>query len=253
MAGQRRRPTRPDGPGLDPATTPVEQDESVELDESVDVSSQVLPHRKGRDHDTDDAVTPAHRRADAVDGVGKDSQEEAADEAADESTETSEAPEPTHGQRILVPALALALSLALLATVLVVTRHDPEQRSRDASAARATARSTLEQVLSYNHATMTQQIPANQALLTGTFKDEFAATMTKTIVPLAQKDKTVVKARAYEVGVMSQTDDTVVVQAFVNQARTSDAQKEPSIDQNRVIATMTHVGNRWLVSALKAY
>lgn len=249
MAGQRRRPTRSDGPGPDPATTPVEQDESVELDESVDASSQVLPHRKGRDHDTDDAVTPAHRRADGVDGVGTDSP----DEAADESTETSEAPEPTHGQRILVPALALALSLALLATVLVVTRHDPEQRSRDASAARATARSTLEQVLSYNHATMTQQIPANQALLTGTFKDEFAATMTKTIVPLAQKDKTVVKARAYEVGVMSQTDDTVVVQAFVNQARTSDAQKEPSIDQNRVIATMTHVGNRWLVSALKAY
>jgi Mce-associated membrane protein len=156
-------------------------------------------------------------------------------------------------RRLLVPALALALSLALLATLLLVTREDPAQRSRDASAASATARSTLEQILSYNHATMTQQVPANQALLTGTFKDEFAATMTKTIVPLATKDKTVVKARAYEVGVMSQRDGTVTVQAFVDQARTSDAQKEPSIDQNRVIATMTKVGNRWLISALKAY
>ena len=239
VAGQRRRPTRPDGPGLDPATTPVEQDESVETPEdsaeangpleaheSVAATSQDLPQRKGRDSDTDDTH---------------------------EVASTSETAEPARGRRLLVPALALALSLALLATVLLVTRHDPEQRSRDASAARATARSTLEQVLSYNHETMTQQIPANQALLTGTFKDEFAATMTKTIVPLAQKDKTVVKARAYEVGVMSQTDDTVVVQAFVNQARTSDTQKEPSIDQNRVIATMQRVGNRWLVSALKAY
>ncbi len=155
--------------------------------------------------------------------------------------------------RLLVPALALAVSLLLLASVLFVTREDPAQRARDASAASATARSTLEQILSYNHATMTEQIPAGQALLTGKFKDEFASTMTKTIVPLAQKDKTVVKARAYEVGVMSQTDDAVTVQAFVNQARTSDAQKEPSIDQNRVIATMTRVGDRWLVSALKAY
>lgn len=153
----------------------------------------------------------------------------------------------------VIPAVAFAIALALLAAVLLVTREDPEARSRDASAAAATARSTLEQILSYNHSTMTQQIPANQALLTGSFKQEFADTMTKTIVPMAEKDKTVVKARAYEVGVMSQTDDTVTVQAFVNQARTSDAQKEPSIDQNRVIATMQRVGDRWLISTLKAY
>jgi len=154
---------------------------------------------------------------------------------------------------LALPAVVLAVCLALLAAVLLVTREDPGERARSASAATATARSALEQVLSYNHATMTQQLPASQALLTGAFKEEFGTTMTTTIVPLAQKDKTVVKARVYEAGVMSQADDTVTVQAFVNQARTSDAQKEPSIDQNRVIATMTRSGNRWLVSSLKAY
>ena len=154
---------------------------------------------------------------------------------------------------VRLPAVALAVCVALLATVLVVTRHDPGERPRAAAAATATARSTLEQALSYNYATMTAQLPATQALLTGSFRQEFGETMTKTIVPLAQKDKTVVKARVYEAGVMSQTDDTVTVQAFVNQAKTSDAQKEPSIDQNRVIATMTKVGNRWLISQLKAY
>ena len=186
-------------------------------------------------------------------GTGSDA---APDDEADTEHSAATGPDttlPASRRRLLIPALALALSLALLATLLVVTREDPAQRSRDASAASATARSTLEQILSYNHATMTQQVPANQARLTGKFKDEFAATMTKTIVPLATKDKTVVKARAYEVGVMSQRDDTVTVQAFVDQARTSDAQKEPSIDQNRVIATMTRVGNRWLISSLKAY
>jgi len=234
VAGQRRRPTRPNGPGPDPTTTTAQQSGFV-------------------------GVVEGPAESDGPDEGDGPVEAEGSREPAHDTGETTEPTEPTEtaaharGRRLLVPALALALSLALLATVLLVTRQDPEQRSRDASAARATARSTLEQVLSYNHATMTEQIPANQALLTGSFKDEFAATMTKTIVPLAQKDKTVVKARAYEVGVMSQTDDTVVVQAFVNQARTSDTQKEPSIDQNRVIATMKHVGNRWLVSALKAY
>ena len=141
----------------------------------------------------------------------------------------------------------------LLAAVLLVTRDDPGERARAASAASATARGALEEILSYNPATMTQQLPASQALLTGAFKDEFGTTMTATIVPLAQKDKTVVQARVSEVGVVSQSDDTVTVQAFVNQARTSDTQKEPAIDQNRVLATMTRVGNRWLVSGLNAY
>ncbi|PRY57505.1 Mce-associated membrane protein [Knoellia remsis] len=154
---------------------------------------------------------------------------------------------------LLVPVAALVLALALLSAVLVVTRQDPAERGREASAAAATAKGTLEQILSYNFETMTKQLPANQALLTGKFKDEFGQTMTKTIVPLAQKEKTVVQARVYEVGVMSQTEDTVTVQAFVNQASTREGQKEPAIDQNRVIATLTQVGNKWLVSQLKAY
>lgn len=207
--------------------------------------------------DSDDVVGPGDELPTEREGAtDPEAESRAARDAGDDAAAETDSDAPSTAatrRRLLVPALALALSLLLLATLLVVTREDPAQRSRDASAASATARSTLEQILSYNHATMTQQVPANQALLTGKFKDEFAATMTKTIVPLATKDKTVVKARAYEVGVMSQRDDTVTVQAFVDQARTSDAQKEPSIDQNRVIATMTKVGNRWLLSALKAY
>ena len=223
VAGQRRRPPREGGP--------------------------VAPETPG-----EDTVNWDTAREDSV-------HEETASEVAESDLATDQESEPAEGtvdradapRSVRLPAIALAICLLLLATVLFVTRHDPGERPRDAAAATATARSTLEQALSYNYATMTQQLPATQAMLTGSFKQEFGDTMTKTIVPLAQKDKTVVKARVYEAGVMSQTDDTVTVQAFVNQAKTSDAQKEPSIDQNRVIATMTKVGNRWLVSALKAY
>ncbi|MFC7487528.1 hypothetical protein ACOCJ7_16700 [Knoellia sp. CPCC 206453] len=229
VAGQRRRPLREDG--------------------LIDAEPQIP---EGHDdavgpHVLDPDVLDADDRAEPVDGAAsEDVQAHDADAVADAGDEKV-------AWSLLFPALALVVCVAMLATVLVVTRNDPGERPRAASAATATARSALEQILSYNHSTMTQQLPASQALLTGAFKQEFGETMTKTIVPLAQKDKTVVKARVYEAGVMSQTADTVTVQAFVNQARTSDTQKEPSIDQNRVIATMTKSGNRWLVSSLKAY
>lgn len=224
VAGQRRRPVREDG-AVNAATVAETEAEVDELASAEKV------------RDPDDLPVEA------------DGSAEVEDEAI-----AIDPDEPSISTRSLtLPAVALALCLALLGAVLFVTREDPGERPRAASAATATARSTLEQILSYNHATMTQQLPASQALLTGAFKQEFGETMNKTIVPLAQKEKTVVKARAYEIGVMSQTDDTVTVQAFVNQARTSDAQKEPSIDQNRVIATLTKSGDRWLVSALKAY
>ncbi|KGN36527.1 hypothetical protein N803_04255 [Knoellia subterranea KCTC 19937] len=241
MAGQRRRPQRPDEVVANP-TSDADTSEELVTEDLVDDSVEAS-HEDSSDDSAGETLA-------AEDISPETSDEDESPEVVDD--EDSSAGAVTRRFPVL-PAVAFAIALALLAAVLLVTRADPEARSRDASAAAATARSTLEQILSYNHSTMTQQIPANQALLTGTFKSEFGQTMTKTIVPMAQKDKTVVKARAYEVGVMSQTDDTVTVQAFVNQARTSDAQKEPSIDQNRVIATMQRVGDRWLISTLKAY
>ncbi|MFC7489773.1 MULTISPECIES: hypothetical protein [unclassified Knoellia] len=242
VAGQRRRPLRGEG-------ALVGDDQGVQA-----------PHAEVGSATTTTTTPIAQTQTRAENETETETETEAApthdapNDGVDERDERDDTARPSGSVLpAILAAIAFGLSLALLMVVLVVTREDPQARPRAASAATATARSTLEQILSYNHATMTQQLPANQALLTGSFKGEFAATMTRTIVPLAQKDKTVVKARVYEAGVMSQTDRTITVQAFVNQARTSDVQKEPSIDQNRVIATMTRSGDRWLVSSLKAY
>jgi Mce-associated membrane protein len=134
-----------------------------------------------------------------------------------------------------------------------VSLGDHGARERDARAATAAARSALEQLLSYDAATVSAQAGRNAALLTGPFRTEYGTTMTSRIVPLAQKQRAVVRARAYDAGVMSQTDDTVRVQVFLNQARTTPGQKTPAVDQNRVIATMQRVGGRWLVAGLEAY
>lgn len=156
-------------------------------------------------------------------------------------------------RRLAAPLVALALALLALGAVAGVSLGENGARERDARTATAAARSALEQLLSYDGATVAAQAGRNAALLTGPFRTEYGTTMTSRIVPLAQKQQAVVRARAYEAGVMSQTDDSVRVQVFLNQARTTPEQKTPAIDQNRVIATMQRVGGRWLVAGLEAY
>ena len=108
-------------------------------------------------------------------------------------------------------------------------------------------------MLSYNYKTIDAQAAQIEGLLTGSFKAEFTAAMDKDIKPLAVKNQTVVQAKVSDVGVMSSSATTVKVLAFVNQARVGTDQKDPVVDQNRVIATMSKVGDRWLISKVEAF
>lgn len=151
------------------------------------------------------------------------------------------------------PLLALLVALVALAAVAVVTLPDPGARDRDARAAVAQARGSLEQLLSYDYRSVDQHAQQTAGLLTGSFRDEYASTLTERIAPLAVDREAVVVARTSEAGVMAQTEDTVTVQVFVDQATTAAGEEQPSVDQNRVIATMRRVGDRWLIERLSAY
>jgi Mce-associated membrane protein len=144
-------------------------------------------------------------------------------------------------------------SLAVLGTLVGVSLRDPGAQARVDRAAASQARTSVEQMLSYNYKTIDAQAAQIEGLLTGSFKTEFADAMAKDIKPLAVKNQTVVQARVSDVGVMSSTPTTVKVLVFVNQARVGADQKDPVVDQNRVIATMTKVGERWLVSKVDAF
>ncbi|MEO7069031.1 MAG: hypothetical protein ABI131_00900 [Nostocoides sp.] len=152
-----------------------------------------------------------------------------------------------------LPLVALGLALVALAAVLGVTLRPAGPSASDATAAVASARTSLTQLLSFDYKTIDTQTAHAQGLLTGSFRTEFAATMKTQIAPLAEKNQSTVKAQVVEAGVQSQTGTTVVVQAFVNQTRTSETDPTPVIDQNRVIATLTRVDGRWLISKLTAY
>lgn len=153
--------------------------------------------------------------------------------------------------------MAAALALGLLVTVLVAsTRPVLTQGERDAAV--SSARTSLEGLLSYSGASFDDHVAEVTPHLTSPFKEEFTKVAAADIKPMAVENGATVLAKVYDAGVMDATGageagTTVRVLAFVNQATTTTAQKTPAIDQNRVIATMTKVGDRWLISRLEAF
>lgn len=168
---------------------------------------------------------------------------------------TSTSGEPTvSGRRQWATALvALVGVLAVLGAVVGVSLRDSGAQAGTERAAASQARTSIEQMLSYNYKTIDAQAAQIEGLLTGSFKGEFTAAMDKDIKPLAVKNQTVVQAKVSDIGVMSSSATTVKVLAFVNQARIGTDQKDPVVDQNRVMATMTKVGDRWLISKVEAF
>lgn len=156
-------------------------------------------------------------------------------------------------RRWIAPLAALVAVLAVLGTVVGVSLHDSSAQAATNRAAASQARTSIEQMLSYNYKTIDAQAAQIEGLLTGSFKGEFTAAMDKDIKPLAVKNQTVVQAKVSDVGVMSSSPTTVTVLAFVNQARIGTDQQDPVVDQNRVIATMSKVGDRWLISKVAAF
>jgi len=173
-----------------------------------------------------------------------------------DASEVSDASTPRR-RRLWPAATAAALALALLATTLVLSLR-PSVSDADRGAAVGSARTTLESLLSYTGTTFDQHVAQVTPQLASPFREQFAKVATADIKPMAVKNGATVQAKVYDAGVMDTTGDggegtTVRVMAFVNQATTTKASTTPAIDQNRVIATMRKVGERWLVSDLSAF
>ena len=183
------------------------------------------------------------------------------DEQARQASEHAETRRRTAGARgrggLWASAIGAALALALLAASLVYALR-PAVSDTDRTAAVGSARTTLESLLSYSGSAFDKHIGEVTPQLTSPFKDQFTKVAATDIKPMAVKNDATVQAKVYDAGVMDADGDggegtTVRVMAFVNQATTTKAQQAPAIDQNRVIATMRKVGDRWLVSELSAF
>lgn len=184
-------------------------------------------------------------------------------EASEEPVEAARSDEPDEPRTprvsagLWASAIGATLALAVLAASLVYALR-PTVSDSDRTAAVGSARTTLESLLSYSGSTFDKHVGEVTPELTSPFKDQFTKVAATDIKPMAVKNDATVQAKVYDAGVMDADGDggdgtTVRVMAFVNQATTTKAQPTPAIDQNRVIATMRKVGDRWLVSELSAY
>jgi len=174
-----------------------------------------------------------------------------------EKAEADEAAPARGSAGLWASAIGVTLALALLAASLVYALR-PAVSDTDRTAAVGSARTTLESLLSYSGSAFDKHVGEVTPQLTSPFKDQFTKVAATDIKPMAVKNDATVQAKVYDAGVMDADGDggegtTVRVMAFVNQATTTRAQQAPAIDQNRVIATMRKVGDRWLVSELSAF
>lgn len=175
----------------------------------------------------------------------------------EEPKEPKEPKESRTSRGLWVSAIGATLALSVLAASLVYALR-PSVGDADRAAAVGSARTTLQSLLSYSGSSFDKHVSEVTPQLTSPFKDQFTKVAATDIKPMAVKNDATVQAKVYDAGVMDANGDggdgtTVRVMAFVNQATTTKAQQAPAIDQNRVIATMRKVGDRWLVSELSAY
>ena len=244
MAGARRRSS---GAGAPASSTVVLDRGPSTTDESTGGASGA-----GLDVTTGSTTVDRGTAADERRAAPTGAQEVAAD---DGQTEVGARSRGSAG--LWASAVGATLALAVLAASLVYGLR-PGVSDTDRTAAVGSARTTLESLLSYSGSAFDKHIGEVTPQLTSPFKDQFTKVAATDIKPMAVKNDATVQAKVYDAGVMDADGDggegtTVRVMAFVNQATTTKAQQAPAIDQNRVIATMRKVGDRWLVSELSAF
>jgi Mce-associated membrane protein len=167
------------------------------------------------------------------------------------------------GPRRAVVTAVLALGVVAVlaaATILGIQYRDAVRTDHARTAAVAAAEKAAPVIFSYDYRHLDQDFAKAEALLTGSFRDQYAKTTQTVVKPTALQYQGVVQAvvakpsdgGAPAVSVVSASPDQVVVLAFINQSTTSTRVSGTKVDQNRVLLTLTDTAQGWLVSAVNA-
>ncbi|WP_188779342.1 J domain-containing protein [Marmoricola endophyticus] len=190
-------------------------------------------------------------------------------DASEESTEPAVAAEqkqkaprsrPSRSWVLLTTGLAvLVVAVAVLAGIAWSKQHKAAESQDAGEEASAAAERSLGPVLSYDY----RQLKADRAralpFLSDKYRKEYTSTFDQLIEQSgtgdpgpAAKTQAVVKASVQNVGVAAADPDRVRLVVFLNQT-TTKAGGDPSYSLNRLVVTMTHAGNSWLVDNIVSY
>lgn len=148
----------------------------------------------------------------------------------------------------VIGVIALMLVVGVALSAITSGRVDSLEQAR--VNATVAAKGDLVALLSYDYQTVESDLPAAGDRLTGQFKDEFAALISKVVVPDAKAQRTSTSATVVDSGVESSGTDQVVLLMFVNQTTRSQQRPTPLISGSRVRVTMQRAAGRWLCAGI---
>lgn len=163
-------------------------------------------------------------------------------------------PAPAAARVAVVPgwllALAAALTLALVASVVVLWVREPSAGDveADARAAQAAAERAVVPILSYDAASLAESKAAAQQYLTGKLREDYDRIFAGLIEQNAPATETVVTATLVRSSIVRADEGHAQVFLLVNQTRTNKKYTEPEVYKNWVTLTMDEVDGSWLVA-----
>jgi Mce-associated membrane protein len=146
-------------------------------------------------------------------------------------------------------SLAVVLAAGLITLSVVTTRHTAVERGR--AAGKAAGEKMVVTLLSYDYRSSAQDLGQHDNLLTGHFRDDYAALMRNTVLPAAIKQHVSTQTSVTTSSVVSDHGaDHVTLLLFLNQTTQSSGSKNPVLNGSRVRMSLDRVGGQWLVSEL---
>ncbi|WP_051026888.1 hypothetical protein [Nocardia higoensis] len=154
--------------------------------------------------------------------------------------------------RLRLPAATLlAAATAATAGWTVVTLTNETAVTQAGQEALETARRTIPALLTYDHTTVEEQLPAHYDALTGDFRDEFRTLAEEQIIPTAKDRHTVTTAQIVESGLVLATPEHVTVLMFVNQTTTNSESPDPRLDGSRIRVHLINEPAGWQISGIE--
>jgi Mce-associated membrane protein len=172
---------------------------------------------------------------------------------------TEESAEPADGKRVLrVPLGALAWVALVVASVgllagLVYFQYRPDQQTNEAAAqsAVAAAKDATVAIYTYSANTIDRDIASAQSHLTGDFSAEYKQYTQSPAPTEAKKNGLKTAATIAGAALVEMHPGSAQVLLFINQTTTSAQNPATSSASRSILATLTKVDGKWLISSMK--
>ncbi len=132
-------------------------------------------------------------------------------------------------------------------------KHQRDNRNQVRQEVLAAAKPCVAAIVSYDYRKLAVSEKAGQACITGAFKADYTRAMETTVRTLAPQSKTVQVFQIAKAGIERVSPDGkqwVILLYGQQQVTNSTTKGTPRLDILNVEATLTKVGNKWLVSSI---